>query len=403
MLQALFKKIGISESIRSRVYFLWGSKFLYQVGFILAWTVIIALFVESFGIGNLLWLFLIDSVLVFLGSVLANFLFLRFRTNQFLIGTVLLTMGAIVVAWIFRDARWTFFAAAIIAKDFFFAQLRIAGLRKTESLFSPLQAQKVLPMVDSAYTIGTILSAVFLLLLLRIFPLQDILFFWAVPLVLLLLLWWYASYHLDRIPDFYDEDPVIKKPSRVYAKIFHQIKRSPFIKLMVLVVFFQAALGAVTEFKFVYDLDLDIPQSSIEMSQDKSLQASLFRDVSQKVVEVGREVGQNIQAIPSKVMARQTLAHGLSVLSLIFGIIALAVQLFLTSRILERFGIVRTMMVYFAGFFAMIGALIFGWTNMNFVRGYQEGTHSMFGSAYHISFYSMLLGQREFYDISLKG
>jgi HEAT repeat protein len=117
----------------------------------------------------------------------------------------------------------------------------------------------------------------------------------------------------------------------------------------------------------------------------------------------GKFAVEKWETVSSHVVAHKTLAHDLSALSLIFGLIALCVQLFLTSRVLRQFGIVHTMMMYFAGFFATATAFIFNGSLINLVRGYEHGFHSLFLSGYHITFYSTFKKYREFLRVFLEG
>ncbi|NJP03969.1 HEAT repeat domain-containing protein [Candidatus Gracilibacteria bacterium] len=73
------------------------------------------------------------------------------------------------------------------------------------------------------------------------------------------------------------------------------------------------------------------------------------------------------------------------------------------SRLLERFGVIRTMAMYFGGYFLVALSWFFGFVNMNFVRGYSHGTHSVFASGYHVSFYSTFSRERELLRHILEG
>jgi HEAT repeat protein len=73
------------------------------------------------------------------------------------------------------------------------------------------------------------------------------------------------------------------------------------------------------------------------------------------------------------------------------------VQIFATPWILRKWGIVRAINLYFAGFLAMTFSCIFGgYLPINFVRGFEHSSHSLFMSGYHLAFYSVVEKSREF-------
>ena len=384
----LFKKLNISPSERARVSYLWSLRVLFQVGFIFSWTILTAIFVEMFGIEKIIYLFLVDAILVIGGSFLAHFLFLYISKEHFLRGALAGTILFATIAIIFKESVGLFFAAALLAKDLFYAQLNIALLRKNESLFSPTEAQKIMPILDSAITIGTIGAAMIFLGLLSILGTKDLLAFWLVPLLGMLYIIWNMPHLINEIPDLEQNKKTKRNKSTVEVqKAFEKI---PFLKYMFGVVLLQSALFVVLEFNFLKSVASHAPVT--ETHFDASLlQANLFLEAKEGMEVVTHKVS----TIAKQVFAHETLAHDLGVLSLIFGVIGLFVQCVLASNILGRFGIINSMIIYFVGLLGVVGTFIAGGVSMNIVRGYQHGFHSIFGAAYHLSFYSIFSHRRE--------
>jgi HEAT repeat protein len=291
-----------------------------------------------------------------------------------------------------------FFIMAILSKNLFYPQIRIGLLRKTEEFFSPSQASQTIPVIDSALTIGVIASSALLIGLFKFFETSSVLFVWFIPLVLLVVLLTHESNIIGHIPNLIPE--IVQVPRRKYAHAFQKIRSVPFLKLLILVLVFQSSLMAVTEFEFMKELSSNFSEiEEQELIPFDSLQASLFDHIK----DFGVQTVEKVEHFTSNVVAHHTLAHDLGILSLIFGCIALFVELFLVSRLLERFGVIRTMALYFGGFFLIAISWFFGFLSMNFVRGYGHGTHAVFASGYHISFYSTFSRERELLRHILEG
>ncbi len=388
------KKLNIAVHQLQRVRFMWYLRFLFQVGFVFAWTIVTAIFIDIFTIDNILWLLLGDAVLFLFGSFFANYFFLKTKNNSFLSTAVLGSIILVCIATIFRHIPLVFFTAALLAKDLFFSQLGIAILRKNESLFSPKEAQKIMPILESSLTIGTIVSAILFLWLLDFFPTETLLAFWLIPLMGIFILIVTEKNILKEIPVLHKENI---KVSNNILKNFSVIKRVPFLKLMTLVVLLQAALFSMVEFEFIKSVKEHAkPHTEVsKMINTKHLQTNVFRDALPKIKEVGHEIVQTATEIKSKVFVHDTVAHDLGFLSLVFGVLTLIVQLFFNSKFLERIGIINTMGVYFAGFLGMITLVVFGGFSMSYLRGFQHGFHSLFEAPYHLSFYSIKERHRE--------
>ena len=377
----LYQKLNVAVHEQNRVNYMWGLQFLWQVGFIFAWTVVTALFLELFGVKNLLYLFLIDAWLLLVGSYLSHFCFLHIPLRQFMYVNTLATLGFIGLAWVGKENPVMFFAGLILAKDLFFSQVRIAILRKNEELMSPSEASHLMPVVETALTIGTVIGAMSFIYLLQFFPSNIVIFFWVVPLVCLLGLIHWGPKYLRAIPHLHGG----VSPEDNESLKFGAIKKVRFLGLMAMVIFVQGALWAVIEFQFLTYLSESVVHHSPVFSA-RDLQANLLHDA----IDHGTEV-----AVETEAFMEYSLAHTLGVLELVFGLLALFVQGVLASRFLRWFGVVRTMLVYFLGLLGMLATFAFGGISMSLVKGYKHGFHVLFMASYHLSFYSVFSRSRE--------
>ncbi|HEY5714480.1 MAG TPA: hypothetical protein VIT68_03965, partial [Candidatus Gracilibacteria bacterium] len=264
--------------------------------------------------------------------------------------------------------------------------MNVAIYRKNESLLSPDEARHVMPILDSAVTIGTIIASLCLLLLISSMSLVDLMFLWILPLFAIGFLVVHSKSIIRDIPRI--ELQKIKQSEKthwIYALSF--IGKTKFLSLMLVMVLFQSALWTTSDFVFTHWLQEHVPQQVAEPLMG-NLQSNIFIDSVQ-------QVGHIIEEVSSNMFVHESLVHYLGWFSLLFGIIALVVQLVLASKLLERLGVIGTMMSFFGSFGLMVFALITGQFNMNWVRGVQHGFHSFFEVGYHLTYYSIESPYRE--------
>lgn len=404
MLNKKVKFLNIAITMRSRMGFMWFLTFFYQAGFILAWITTTSLFIEFFGIQNLLWLFFSEAVLVFLGSIFSHYFLQKIEISRVLLWATGIIIAMILAGFLLRNGRTNqieLLFLGIIAKDLLYPRLRTGLLRKTESLFSPLEAEKAVPMIDSALTIGVVVISGIVLTVLEIFPnlpTQDILFIWIFPLLLIGGMLLLESKIIKKVPHVYDVRDPYEKEGNSFSKIFHDLRKTPFLKFLLVVILLQSVLYTVTEFEFIRKLDSLFEENPAKISlQVSDLQTNIFAEAKEGAQEIANYAVEKLEHGASKIYAHETLLHDLTGLSLIFGLIALFVQFLLTPWVLSKFGIVRAINFYFAGFLAMTFSFVFGgYMPINFVRGFEHSFHSLFMSGYHLAFYSVVEKNREF-------
>lgn len=395
MLNWLWNKLNVSEYEAPKVSFLWSLRFWYQLGFVFAWTVLTAVFLEMFGIANLLFLFLVEAWILLIGSYVAHFLFLRVKPNQFIAGCVIGTGLCLLGAMYFYDRVVWFMALALLGKDLFYGQLNIALARKNESALSPNEAQRLMPILDSAVTIGTIVAAGLFLGLIEYFPTKMLLAFWGLPLALMLLLVLHSSRWLYEVPSLCQEEGCTKNS---LEEAMEAVRKIPFLRFASVLVCVQSALYAVMEFEFLKYIKLKAITKEWHFDPH-NLQASIIdlpaAEQMAAIKQAVMEQGSSIAAGSSKYFVQTSIAAELGFLALVFGVIALVVQLFLATHILKRFGLMYSMMLYLGGLLGMALTFFAGGVNMKIVRGYQHGFEAIFESAYHMTFYSVFSHHRE--------
>lgn len=407
MLDSFFRIIKLPELIKKRVIFLWSLNFLYQVGFIIAWVVITSLYLQSFGIQNLIWLFLVEAILLLTGSLIGRPFFLKYPVNNFLYIVAALVMVSLLGEYFLQSQPVVFFAIALGAKSLLYPQFRIAFFRKTESFFTPNSARQALPLVETAETIGTIVSSIIVIVLLQFFDTHEVLYFWLIPLFGILGLCAFESKFIDNIEGLSENKPV-RSSQQFSWKIYQKFRAQPFIMLLIVLIFAKSALFTVVEYEFTKEVNTNFTEKHEVVNISwKYLQANLLKSAqatANEIVHSSKEfVTEQVEQVTSQHIAHENIAHDLGILSFIFGLIALVMKLFITSRVMERFGIFKTMFIYFSGMLWWVAMLAFGQTDMRFVRGYEHGFFSLFASPYHLNFYGSAAEDRELIRHGLEG
>ncbi len=397
------RKFKISELEASRLRLAWVDRFLFQIGFVVAWTIVTALFVENFGVHNLLYLFLFDAGLYAVGTGLASFLLLRMQLRTFLLTTILGTLALLMGSFSFNVVQIEFFVLVILAKDLLFSQVNIALYRRGESLFSPTEAQKFMPLVESAITIGALVGSLLVIWFLGFASTQMVLLIWLFSLVIMGGVVFLTPHILHDIPSFAlpkKTKELIKNPLIEAVQALRKIK---FLRHLLLILVLQTAIITIIEFEFTKDLQSHIvhQEEEFHLPLDK-LQSSFFLETKDKMVHWGGEVKKEVAQVSSYLIMHKSLAHDLGMFHLIFAVIALFVQ-FLTPVVLRKLGVIGTILSYFSILLVTLGAMILGYGNINFLRSVQHGTHSLGEAPYHITFYSIFSHSREAVRLFLEG
>ena len=412
MISRLIKKLYLSPELSQRLRFSWSLHFLFQFGWVISWVVVTALFVDTFGLEKLLYLFAIEAGILITSTTITH-CFLRTIDTKKIINYSVAAILVLLIGSFWADKNehiYILFGLALLAKDAFYPLLRMGLLRKTEELFTPTQAEKAIPITESALTVGIIAGAFFLLSVIRFAPdatTQTLFSLWMFPILLIVLLLAFEPRLLSELPELHESKQSYESKESTFRSAINLFRTTPFLRTIVIIVALQAAVFSIIEFQTISHLEHELkhPVSTTEISfSSENLRTSLFEDVgtfSKKIIHV---TNKEIFVFSSKVIAHNTLLHDLSALNLFFGLIALFVQFVISPFLIRRHGIIRTILVYFIGLVMVLPIMLLGgsWP-IALVRSYEHGFHSLFASGYHLSFYSTFSKQREFIRHLLEG
>lgn len=399
-------KFGISDMERGAVFTSWGLRFLYQIGLVVSWTILVALFVEQFGIMALPFLFLVEAILILFGSFFSSYILSRISLSSYLKYTIVGTFFCLFCSLFFAPSSFLFFVFLIFAKGLFFSQLSIGLHRRTETLFSTTQAQRFFSFIESSITLGALFGALLTLFFLSFLPTQLVLMAWAFSLVFMFIIVVFTPRWLSFIPGVSKKSQDFSQTS--FSHAFHIFRRISFLRIMGLILVFQAFVFMVIEVDFTKSVYSHIPTSQQQTLSDFSfdsmpLHASLFSDIPSFFSDVGHEIHNEMNALSSQLIMHESLAHDLGMFHLIFAFLALLFQFFITPQALKAFGVIRTFLSYFVGLLLFFAGFVFGYIPVNIVRLFQHTTHSLAESSYHISYYSISHNSRESLRLFFEG
>ncbi len=333
-----------------RVTECWLITFFFKVGSGIGWTVLTAAFVSRFGIHFLPTLFVLNAMLI-MGS---TFFFERFimRMKREVLMILMLLLGALCL--LFAAATYernpvAFFTLVIFAESVFLAQFNVFIPILVGDRFTPLESQKTFPFIESGETIGGIVGGAVVGLLGARIPVGWFMYLWIAFLVCAIFVFAFASYVRTNLPPlpFRIRSPHNEKAKDQIKLIFRSIQQFPFLKSLVLIVFFQWVFMNVLEFQYTKAIEQSVTHTQESTVANKidatTLRASVLSSpagVSGPRVEnpapsttVSSTVDQ--AALTQKLGAWKGFSHAA----------ALLIQVILASRLITSLGIVGAMIL----------------------------------------------------------
>ncbi|EKD48228.1 MAG: ATP/ADP translocase-like protein [uncultured bacterium] len=394
----LFSKLlNIGKHEWPRVIVCWIITFFLRVGFIVGWTVVIAMFVNRMGIIQLPFLFILHAFLVIAGTLIFSGIIRRVRKEIVIIINILLAAMFLISASIFvAYSNWLFFGLVLIAESMMLAQLNILISAFVEEMFTPLESQRTFPIVESSETIGLIAGGIIVSTLAHSIPSYKFLYIWVLFIMLVIpIILSFKSLNTE-IPSFKAEE---KKRSSIktIAKNLKEAQKSPFLKILIVIIIFQWMFINLLEFQYtksvqqnvyeereetlVYENALNntmkVSTLDLEITEEK-LMTTAYRDTSDM------DKAQSSQSYEDSLTAR------LGLLQVFFGIATLLMQILVSGRILKRLGIIKSMTIHphIGMITATLMALKFNIFSASISKGAVEMTGLLFQNAYHSSYYA---------------
>jgi HEAT repeat protein len=359
-IKELFNRIiNITSDEWSRVNLSWALQFLYKVAHLTAWISLIALFVTKFGIFYLPFFFLIYAVARITGAyVYANILH-KISKDKLILYTALI--GAILFIFAlflkpFNDFLFIFISIPVLA--IFLSQLYILNSAFIEDLFTPLESERTFPIIESAETVGGIVGALLMTLLIANIPVANLINISVVCLSLTVPLILFHRKILKKLPIITVKKNIQNREAQEtnknkLKKLFDNFKILPFLKILFIVMILQWLFMHLLEFQFT---------------------KAVYKNISSGIHNPAEE-----------------LTHGLSTLHIYFFTFALLMQILVASRIISTLGITTSLLLHPIVTLFSLSAMFFRFgypaavlTKLNF-----EMTSIIQKSAYHTSYYAI--------------
>jgi HEAT repeat protein len=361
--QILNKIINVTEDEWARINLSWLLQFLYKIAYIIAWIVLIALFVTTFGILNLPYFFLIYAVLRIIGAYFYSNILHKIQKDKLILYTALI--GAVMLLFalfVKSSSNLMFIFISIPVLSVFLSQLYILNSAFIEDLFTPLESERTFPIIESAETVGGIVGAVLMVFLTPIIPVANLLNISVVCLALTAPLILFHRTLLQRIPMINFRNNQNEKPESQLVKIkklLEHFKVLPFLKILFIVMILQWIFMHLLEFQFT---------------------KAVYNNISSNIHNPAEE-----------------LTHGLSSLNIFFFSFALLMQIFVASRIISSLGVVSSLLLHPVVTLFSLGAMLFrfGFPSAVLAKLNFEMTSIIQKSAYHTSYYAITPKIRE--------
>ncbi|MFA5352541.1 MAG: MFS transporter [Candidatus Gracilibacteria bacterium] len=385
--QYLSRIFNVAPHEIPRILLAWSVKFLFMIGFTIGWTMLTAMLVGRLGIGYLPLLYIANAGLVIFSTIFFSELIhrvgKRILTYLTIACGVILLVSAVIAFHATGDAR-VFLLLALVAESVFFAQLNILLSLFIEDLFSPLESARAFPLVETSEYIGGIVGGLLILGGLSFFHMEafELSFIWLAAIALIFPLLLLAKRISHKLPTL-ESHTISIKGLRSFQKFREggkQVKKIPFLASLAAVVMLQWMFLTMLNFQYTEALDTRVTQSE---------EASAATHA----------------AAPAANNHEELLTHGLSLLHIAFYTLALFTQLFLTSRVIGKLGIVKTLRLHpmIASAATVVMTLKFSFGSAVATKGLFEATTGIYNSAYHSSFYALKESVREHAKEFLEG
>lgn len=360
-LSFLNRIFNVEENEWPRILISWLIRFFYRIGFVLGWTVLVAMIVAKYGISFLPYLFIMNGFFTILGSFFFSLFLDKYRRDSMMIFTVFGSISLLILAYFFAfRSDVMFFSLLIIVISIFLMQFKIMLDGYIEEMFNPLQSERTFPLIEAAETIAGIFAGLMITLLSNSIESFSFIYIW-IGFLILILPCLFVCKAMDSKVSIITAG---KKRSVNFISLLGRfrsellsMKHVSFLKGLLLIVFLQWFVANLIEFQYT---------------------KAVYQNVSNVILQAGSGF-------------EHAFIHDLGTLFILFSASALVVQLFLGSRLINYLGIVGSMLLH-----AIVTFLsIFGWLfSFNFasavlVKNNFTITNIVHTNAYHSSYYAI--------------
>lgn len=348
-----------------KVILSWIVRFCYRFGFVIGWTVMVAIFVSKFGIASLPYLFVLNGVFTILGSVIFATFIDRFSRSGLMVWSLFLASTLLFIALFFVKTHFSlFFGLLVVAEAVFLMQFRIMSNGHTEDMFTATESERTFPIIESADTIAGILAGLLVIFLVDHIQIHSFIYLWVATLLLMVPFLLYSQSRQEI--SLVTEGPKNSRSFGIITKLkkeFANGSNVSYIKGLFLIVFFYWVLFNLLEFQYT---------------------KAIYQNVSNMVLEAGSGF-------------EHVFIHDLGELSILFSGSALLIQFFLGGRLLSRLGVFGSMLIHPIVSILSFLSLLFSFNFLNavMVKNNFTITSVLYNNGYHCGYYAIKERLRE--------
>lgn len=388
--------LNVGSNEWPRIMLGWLLHFFLRAGFVVGWTVTIAMFINRIGIEFLPYLFVLSALLVMLGTIIYSYLLKQIKHAPLIFYTTLMAGGLMLLGTLFAYSNdVAFLGIILIAQSILLSQLNILIALFTEDLFSPLESQRTFPLIATAETIGAIIGGLTVGVLAGFLPAYKFIYIWIIAILVIIPILLTSYNYSKKIPSLkISKSPkttnnsfqnVVPNAIRNIRKIY----KVPFFRGLIVIIALQFMILNLFEFQYTKAIQEEVVRSQPPISfevrgyqpMDTNLEVSLLHVESVKPGQENHSTSQLETALSKK----------LGILLMIFSAGSLLVQILVASRIISSLGIVNSLLIH-----PLVTLINLVWMTLNFGflsasigRSNFEITGGIFKNAYLTSYYAM--------------
>ncbi len=411
----LYRIFNISRTEVWRVTQAWVLHFCFSFAFFLGWTVLLALFIGEFRAEKLPYLYIAYALASVLGAFLYARVVYRATLKKLMIWSVILLLIVLVLAGVWRSHHLFFFGALFVIFGIFVAQINLFLARHRDELFTPLESERVLPLIDTTEPVGGIVAGVVVLTFIEHLHTDVFLAVFGASFVVLLALFLLFERLKGGIPRLHDKDE--EMPTNHILTLrrgMEHIKAIPFMRNMAFLVLFW-----VISLNLVDNLYSRTIEHMVLLSENGGHEEVVKQEPIVPLSHASQPVTEHVaeQEAPAHPAATATEAkpHGsglndllterLGAFQILFSSLILLMQLLLSSRIVRRLGVIKSFLLMPATtIVTTLGGMLYGGIYFPFgMKGTMETLGVVHKTAYLNSYYSLSENMREYIRQLLEG
>lgn len=263
MRKTLEKIMDISFTELPRISYLWGLRFLVNFGFVMGWTVVVSASVSRYSIAFLPIIVLIQGIFTIVGMLLFSLIVNKIKIRQLMVLNAVFSIVTLTIAGIYYDNSNVFFVFVLMSVGIFLPQVKMGLSNYIEKYFSPLEAERIFPLIESSETIAGITAGIFLVFIGEMFSGFKFMLLWAILLAVFIIKLLAIT---PKLPYFLGKDinsvdiQTLKHGTKLNAIVtsVKEIKRVPFLYILVAFMLINWIISHFIEFQFTLAVDAGV-------------------------------------------------------------------------------------------------------------------------------------------------